>query len=160
VTTYIFGVDPGESTGVAWLNLDTRVLIAFQGTPTDALTFLEIGLSRVTVGDVCHVGCERFVSMRGRAQSHQPTAQRVAGAVEALAYRYAVGCVLQSPADAWAVAPNELLRKLDYFQKGERFNTPDANDANMAVRHALLVTARTYASRFEALVRDVGWFNT
>lgn len=158
---YVFGVDPGDSTGVAWIDVDRRELFPFQGEPKDALTYLELSLSRVGDDDVVRGACERFVSMRGgRAHSHQPTAQRVTGAVEALADRYAVSCTLQSPADAWAIAPNELLNKLGWFQHGARFNVPDANDVNMAIRHALLLLARVRTSEFEALVRGVGWFLT
>lgn len=160
VKTYYFGVDPGDSCGVAWLDVEERKLVAFQGSPHDALTFLELLLDRAEDDDVVRGACERFVSMRGRPHSQQPTAQRVVGAVEALADRYACSVTLQSPADARAMAPNELLRKLGWYQRGKELDAPDADDANMAVRHLLLLLAQTRASVFEALVRDCGWIRT
>lgn len=157
----VIGVDPGDSMGVAIVmtndvNLLT-LLQAYQGPPGDALTLMELVLQRHagTDGTVA-VACERYVNMGSRHRTHQPTAQRMSGAVEALAQRFGAHFVQQGPSDAWAAAPNDVLRKLGWFQTAADTATGDANDANMAVRHALLYAMNRHATLFDALLRAHG----
>jgi hypothetical protein len=130
VTVVVIGVDPGDSTGVAILK-DMDLFFAFQGDPGDALT---------------------FVDMSRRARTHQPTAQRVAGALEHMARTH--GCMFryQGPADAHAVADNEKLKQLGMLQTPGTVGKADANDANMAVRHALLYLSSMHARLFHDIL--------
>jgi hypothetical protein len=151
VSVVVIGVDPGDSTGVAILK-DMDLFFAFQGDPGDALTFVELAIMRVTATDQVAIVCERFVAMSRRARTHQPTAQRVAGALEHMARTH--GCMFryQGPADAHAVADNEKLKQLGMLQTPGTVGKADANDANMAVRHALLYLSSMHARLFHDIL--------
>jgi hypothetical protein len=150
IDAVIIGVDPGDSMGLACFD-NTKLIFALQNDPHQALTMLELACDKFKPRKIV-IACERFTS--GRAtHSHQPTAQRVIGAVERLAKKRKIDFVLQGPADARAIAPDDLLRKLKLWQTSAGLGTPDANDANMAVRHALLLIATRYAATFEKMIR-------
>ncbi len=152
MTVVVIGVDPGESTGVATL-VDARLMHAWQGSAKDALTLIELTIVRYIAADVT-IACERFVSMRRqRGQTHQPTAQRVSGAVEYLARHHGCRFVQQGPADAWAMAPNDILFALGVYQRGSDVGQADGSDANMAIRHALLYLSHAHATLFDELLR-------
>ena len=152
MSVVVIGVDPGDSTGVAAL-CDGKLIAAFQGTPEDAVTLIEILLTRFNQPDHdVTIACERFIQLGGRARTHQPTAQRLGGVIEAIARTYEVRFIWQGPADAWAIADNALLHRLKMFRTSHDVQQGDANDANMAVRHAILCLARLYASTFDALL--------
>jgi hypothetical protein len=156
MSVIVIGVDPGDSTGVAIIK-DTELFHAHQGRPGSSLTLVEISLERFTRnGDDVAIAYERFVSMSNRGRTHQPTAQKIAGALERLAEQYKCKVRAQGPADAHAVASNELLRQLGMHQTSESIKQPDANDANMAVRHALLYLSNTHATLFQAILRKHG----
>jgi hypothetical protein len=163
--TVIIGVDPGESMGVAAL-MNGVLIGATQGTAQEGLIAVELLLDRFrnvepTYGsrkiepdtDVI-VAMERFVSQTRQVHSHQPVAQQMVGAVTLLAEQYGARVVMQGPADARFCANNHLLRKLGMFQTRGTVDQQDANDANMAIRHALLCLSRVQASVFETLVED------
>lgn len=167
MSRHIIGVDPGDSAGVAIITDDDdllgvpRLFHVFQGTPSDALTLVELMIARGYDDEDVTVVCERFVSMRSRrGRTHQPTAQRMGGAIEHVAQHHGVRFVYQNPSDAWAVASNDLLQRLGMLQTGQSIGQRDADDANMAVRHALLYLAQHRATRFDALLKSVGWFST
>jgi hypothetical protein len=147
---YIIGIDPGESTGVAlFKNFEFKHTL--QGPPDDMITMVEIMLSKIAEDDVCKIAMERFIDNR-RVKTQQPTAQQVIGAIKAIARRAHVRVVDQGPADAHALASNDLLQKLGRYTAGEQIGSADAVDANMATRHALLLMAKEHASHFTALV--------
>lgn len=154
MSVLVIGVDPGDSTGVAVL-MDGQLTYVFQGTPERAVALVELVLERATrSADTITLACERFIQQRSqRTQSHQPRAQQIAGVMQHVAERYAVQFVLQGAADAWAIADNNALRKLKVHQSAKSVQQPDADDANMAVRHALLCLARHHASLFDAILK-------
>jgi hypothetical protein len=156
MSTVIIGVDPGDSTGVATL-IDTKLFHAYQGPPGDALTLIELTIARHRSSDVT-IACERYVNMqtRGRGRTHQPTAQRVSGALEHIAKQQKCRFVLQSPADAWGIASNELLRRVGMYQTNLTVGQTDADDANMAARHALLYLSHKHATLFADLLQRNG----
>jgi hypothetical protein len=157
MTVIVIAVDPGDSTGVAIIK-DTELWHAFQGTPEDALTLVELTITRFNVdGNIVIVVGERYVNMQSHSgRTHQPTAQRVIGVLEHLAASHNVTFVLQGPADAWAIASNLTLRQLGMYQTSKMLYTTDADDANMAVRHALLYLSHTHATLFHAILRRHG----
>jgi hypothetical protein len=157
MSVFIIGVDPGDSTGVGIIK-DGTLWKAFQGTPADALTLIELTITHFDENEnEVAIACERYVSMQSRGRTHQPTAQRIGGAIENLAERHKRKFVWQGPADAWAIASNALLTQLGWLQTNLTVGQKDATDANMALRHALLYIARTYATQFDTLLRSCGW---
>jgi hypothetical protein len=152
MSTYIIGVDPGDSTGVAIFK-DTQLLHVFQGEPDRAATLVELILSRAIDEDRVTFVCERFTNARSaRVTTHQPTAQRVIGVMQHLAETYSYTLELQGPADAHAIMTNPMLRDLKLLQRARDVGQPDANDVNMAVRHALLAMSKHHATLFESLL--------
>jgi sigma54-dependent transcription regulator len=165
MTVVVIGVDPGDSAGVAIITDDMQALVgapalvkAFQGTAGDAVTLVELVLARYASGNDVTIACERYVNMqtRGRGKTQQPTAQRMIGTLEHLATVAHVRFVLQGPAEAWAIAPVALLRKIEMYQTKDTVDRSDANDANMAIRHALAYMARAHTTLFDALLRRYG----
>ena len=151
MSVIVIGVDPGDSTGVAVIK-DTKLIVAEQGEPHKSLLTLEIICSHYAEHDIT-IACERYVSARRTVVTHQPTAQKVIGMVERLAETYKANFIMQGPADAWAMAPNDLLKRLGMWQTSRTVDQPDANDANMAIRHAILAMANMHATTFELLVK-------
>ncbi len=151
--TVVIGVDPGDSTGVAILH-DGKLIYAYQGVASDALRLVEVTLQHYTKAgaDRIVVACERYVQMHG-TRTHQPAAAEMVGSVRAMAGLYGADFVQQLASDAWALVPNDLLRRLGMLQTGRGLQTPDADDGNMAVRHALLYLARTHATIFDQLTK-------
>lgn len=148
----IIGVDPGDSMGVAALR-NGKLIFTFQGTASDAVVGIEILLDHAKPEDQVTIACERYTQMGGRVRTHQPRAQQLVGVVEAIAAKYGVRYVEQGPSDARALADNEVLRKLGLFQSGIDFGH-DADDVNMAVRHAVLCMAKLHATIFDEMTRD------
>lgn len=152
---FIVGIDPGDSTGLA-LFMDGNFMYAKQGPPSEIMTEVEVILTKGCRDEHRTImAVERFTSGRSHT-THQPVAQQVIGKVERAAEIYGARMVMQGAADAHAVADNGLLRQLGLLQTSADVGQPDANDANMAVRHALLTLSREYATQFEVLLRKAG----
>lgn len=156
MSVVVIGVDPGDSTGVAILK-DTTLWHTFQGTPEDGITLVELTIGRFHgTEDSVALACERYVSMSRRGRTHQPTAQRAGGVLEHMARQHEIPFRWQGPADAWAIASNDRLKLLGMLQTPEDVQQPDAQDVNMAVRHALLYLSNTHATVFHQLLREHG----
>lgn len=153
MSTVVIGVDPGDSMGVAALQ-DGKLIAAFQGKPEDGMIMIEVLVEKFTpeAGHHLVIACERFVELGRTAKTHQPVAQQVCGVVQAIANKHDVRLQWQGPADAWAVADNMLLRRLGLFRSRGDVDQSDANDVNMAIRHALLCVARLYATTFDQML--------
>lgn len=160
------GVDPGTSCGLAVFE-GIKLIHAWQGPVTEALTLLELIISRAASDDVVMVACERYTIMQHGPKSHQPHALRVVGAVQRIVERdnhlramnndqAPIGFVLQGPAEARAIVTDLTLRRLSLWQTATTVNQPDANDVNMAIRHALLALSRNNATLFDELLRGAG----
>jgi len=156
MTLLVIGVDPGDSMGVGALRQDgllPTLTYAAQGDPHHGMDAIELLLQHHAQTHTCVIACERYVNFTSRHRTHQPVAQQVMGATEHLAKRYDATFVLQAPADAWAVAPNHLLHQLGMWQTAKTVDAGDANDANMAIRHALVYLMRSHNTLFDALLR-------
>lgn len=157
--TLTVGVDPGTSVGVAAL-LNSQRFRAYQvrldepggRARLDACLF-ELFTLAVERNYRLHVATERFVINRRTARlTQQPEALEVVGVVRATS---PVEVELQSVADATKFAPNHRLRQLGLWVKPAEVGYPDADDANSAMRHAVLLLARRAATQYEALVSRV-----
>lgn len=152
MTLYIIGVDPGDSTGVALLK-DAELVYALQTVETGtAIDALHVILGKVTADDEAVIACERYIQTRRGPITNQPRAQQIFGVVQRIAEEYGVRFFSQGPADAKAIASNELLRGIGMLKTGNDVGQPDANDVNMAIRHALFALARVRATLFETLI--------
>ena len=156
MSVVVIGVDPGDSAGVGIIK-DTELWHVFQGTPGDAMTLIELTVTNFHEEEhTVAIACERFVNLSSRGRTHQPTAQKVGGALEHLAEQHNVKFRFQGPADAHAIATNETLRQLGMFQTPSMIGRPDANDVNMAIRHALLYLSSTHVTLFKTMLERGG----
>jgi hypothetical protein len=149
----VIGVDPGASAGLAVIVEDALELV-MQGTPKEVLQALQARLNQHRQDDVI-VACERFIQLpsgRGRPMTHQPEAQMMVGRVEELCALYGRKVLMQAPVDAHAIGSNALLQKVGMWTTPAHVMQPDAKDANMAVRHALLALARYHATTFDRVM--------
>lgn len=144
----IIGVDPGASCGLAVI-MDGVLELAWQGPPREMLQTLQARLEQHR-GDDVSVACERFIQARGPgAMTHQPDAQMIVGRVEELCHMYGRVVHMHAPVDAHAVGNSAQLKKIGMWTTPEHVMQPDANDANMAIRHALLLMMRYHAKTFD-----------
>lgn len=158
VPSLVVAVDPGTSVGVVAL-LDGRPIRAYQirldapgGRASLRLALTELfDLGR---GLRLLVACERYTT-QGRASrlSRQDDTQDVIGLVQALS---PVEVELQSPADAARFASDARLRALSLWVLAAEVYQPDADDANSAMRHALLLLARRCARTYVRLLNENG----
>lgn len=97
------------------------------------------------------VSCEQFIELhgRGRPMTSQPDAQMIIGKVQVMCELYGRVCHMQSPSDAMALGTNAQLRAVGMQTTPQHVMQPDANDANMAIRHALLTLSRYSATTFD-----------
>jgi hypothetical protein len=152
---YVVGVDPGRSTGVSIMH-NHELCDRWQEAWQDAVQRLRSFITdkRATEPEaVIIIAVERFISTGHHGpRSHQPTALQAVGAVEGIAFDLDVELVWQSPADAKKLMSNARLRAWGLLATGRDVNQRDANDANDATRHALLLLARRFAVDFERLL--------
>lgn len=132
-----FGVDPGESVGLAVI-YGGQLVRARQLPRAEALPLLRAGLEAyVGAGIPVLLSCERFTITRNTARhSAQPGALKMIGAIEALGIELDIEVNGIGPGTSKAIAPDSLLRRLGMLVPRED-NQPDANDARDAVRQAL-----------------------
>lgn len=156
-TTFAVGIDPGTSTGLAIIRGDGLRIHGEQGPPSILDDFTHRFPFLLYPGMDVLLACERFVVTVDTAKhSAQPTAQEVIGVVARLGRLNNWRLYMQTPADAKAIAPNSLLVDLGLKLTGKDVERPDANDANDATRHALLVLAHHRASVFDSLLHGIG----
>lgn len=152
-TTFAIGIDPGDSTGLAVIRGDGVRLHHEQGSPSILDDFILRFPFLLYPGQDVLVGCERFVITSETARhTAQPTALEVIGVVKQLCRLNDWPLHLQQPANAKRLVTNDLLRKLGLWLTGRDVGRPDANDANDATRHALLVLAHHRASLFDDMI--------
>lgn len=154
MSSYIIGIDPGDSTGVAILH-DGHLFMVGQDTPEKQMRLLDIALThfRSMPESRVEVFIERYIGATRRAATRQVTAQEVIGEVRGLCRKHQVAFTQQGSSEAWACANNDRLRSLGWWQRGDDVGHSDANDANMAIRHALLGLLKTYPTVYERLLR-------
>lgn len=148
------GIDPGDSTGIAIFDGPIMVYVK-QCKSSWALEYLDAFIERYKALNAnVLIACERFVNLSRGPRTHQPTAQQMIGALQQLAKKYDVEFILQGPADARSIADNQELKKLGLYVTPTMVESPDANDALMAVRHALFALATNRATIFAKMIDD------
>jgi hypothetical protein len=162
MSVLVIGVDPGLSTGVSVLAGRCRQSV-FQGPVDKAVDYLRSQLATFVPMDAddgspryvrITVACERFQSSGRAALTVQPSVLAMAHSAEHLAGEFGVRFLLQSPADAKRIAPDALLRRSGLWTLPGEVGRKDANDANDATRHAVLVLARSHARIFGELMQS------
>lgn len=179
--THIVGIDPGNSTGVVVLYVPPTShelppvisTLVLQGDPSDVLGTLADRLQALVdtdkalhsakgLPDVRFVEIafmvERYVNHGGGGKrTQQSTAQHVIGQIKLLAEQLGNSQVIeQAPGDVKAFAPNAHLRALGLHTRPTEVNQRDANDANDAMRHALMGVARLRAVAYNRLLEAWG----
>jgi hypothetical protein len=157
-TTFAVGVDPGPSTGLSIIRGDGVRVHIQQGSPSAVLDDFSIRFPFLCApGADVLVGCERFVVTEQTARnSSQPVPLQVIGIVEQLARLHDWTFKLQSPSDAKHFVHNDVLRNAGLWVTGRDVEQHDANDANDATRHALMVLATHRATMFDQILLRTG----
>lgn len=152
---YCVGIDPGSSAGLSVFWNSTQILVT-QGEPDIVLGTLSSCLSTLDRSACVFVGVERYVTGgSGTRRTHQPEAQNMIGRVAQLLVAYpSIVFELQSPTDAHRVLTAAQLRAMGLWCTGRQLKLPDADDANMATRHALLCMLRHSPRTFRALLTE------
>lgn len=153
--TYIIGIDPGKSLGIAVMDFPNLVGV-YQGDVGFGIVYLKDTLSSITDGtNIVYVALEKFIVTPGTGR--RPGASQTSalvGKLDNIAKEYAIkGVYLQSVSDASRFS-NDLLRKLKLYVCPAQVGCKDSNDANSAVRHILLCLARNRADLFTKLIGD------
>jgi hypothetical protein len=158
--TYIIGVDPGKSMGIAVMDFPAIVDV-YQGDPINGVIFLRNALRRlehISREDDrefrAYVACERFVILpgSGRRSKGGGNTQALVGRVEEIVSEFpGASFYLQNVSDA-SRFDNNMLRRLELYVSSRQVGCVDANDANSAVRHILLFMARNRADLLDKLV--------
>lgn len=151
----IIGVDPGDSTGVAVLQAITKIAV-FQGKPDDAIDFIHrhVALAREAGVEKIKIAGERYNQLGAPGtRTPQTTAQQVIGRLDEVARQHAVPLILQAPADARGIASDQFLRATRLWTLPNEVDARDADDTNMAMRHAVLLLATKHATLFDVLHR-------
>lgn len=152
-TTFVVGVDPGESTGLAVVRGDGFRVHVQQGSPSVVLDDFTTRFPFLTQrGYDVLVGCERYVVTAETARrSAQPVPLQVVGVVAQLARLNGWPFYLQSPSDVKTLVDNAFLRRAGLWATPRDVERRDADDANDALRHALAALAHHRASLFERI---------
>lgn len=111
----VFGVDPGLAVGLLRFEPDTGFVEMTTLPPLEAADWVS---RRVRAGDL--VATERFTPGAGTARrTRQNDALEVIGMLRWIAYRSNATLLLQSVSDAVKVAPNDVLRALNWWRRGD-----------------------------------------
>ena len=133
------------------------LIFVFQRESDEALSHLDAQLSARPLSVPTAVAVEKFIMTpgAGRKAGASNTAPLV-GEVRSITTRYLdVAFAEQTSADAARGFPNPLLRRLGLNVTPKRVGQKDANDANSAVRHALLWVMRNRADIITTLMKNV-----
>lgn len=153
----IIGVDPGLSTGLGEILIDDnkafRRGMIWQDEPKDSIKMLDSRLQYHAKRETqVIIACEAF-RQSGRAPlTVQPEATETAVLVRHMAEMRGVRYVAQTPGDAKRVAPNVLLQATGLWVLPREVSQKDADDANDAMRHAVLAMSRYKATVFDRLM--------
>lgn len=132
---YVFGIDPGKTTGYAILNIKHGEFeTTGQKEQQEFCTLAESWLERFASSTL--VVCESFIITMATAKNSQaPWSLEIIGAVRYLCGKYDADFELQSPADAKRFSTNDKLKAIGWY-------TPAMRHQNDAVRHILLAAAK------------------
>lgn len=157
MTALIIGVDPGKSLGVAIFR-DTQLLYVFQGNVERGMRFITDALAEAREpGVTVDIACEQYIlTPGGGRKTPQNDATLVIGGIQQLLTAYPdVTLSMQTSSAGRRVMPDYLMKRLGLFVLPRHVQQKDANDANSAIRHALLLMSRKHAQLYTTLLRDV-----
>jgi DNA-binding transcriptional regulator PaaX len=144
MTKYVLSVDPGKATGVVLMSLDGETpvkVLSSELQPEEFAPYLKPILEGWKLHESFIVVCERFtINAQTVRNSQAPYSLEQIGVLKHLCREagYSVDdIVMQSPADAKAMFPNEALKKVGTWHVGGE------GHANDAMRHALLRLVKT-----------------
>jgi hypothetical protein len=146
MTKYVLSVDPGKASGIvlmSWNGLDLvpNVILSKEVQPEEFALVVETSLNSLKGDENLTVVCERFtINAQTVRNSQAPYSLEQIGVLKHLCREagYSVDdIVMQSPADAKAMFPNEALKKVGTWHVGGE------GHANDAMRHALLRLVKT-----------------
>ncbi len=143
---YVIAVDPGKTTGVAYLEYvqgsDPVLLKTAEVQPMEFAPFIREVFDHAVIKAFLHPEseiifvCERFVINAQTVRNSQaPYSIEQIGVLKQVLRDAEIdeeSIVWQSPADAKAMFPNEALKKVGYWHKGGEGHALDA------LRHSLL----------------------
>jgi len=133
---YVLAVDPGGTTGWVLMADETGHVMSW-GEEPDRKKFLDFVWDLLMADALFGIVCERWVTMRGRAFTNEPTAQEIIGALRWMSEYTDTVFKEQGAADAKAFGGKDALAAYPEVGKG------GAGHAKMALRHALLYRATT-----------------
>jgi hypothetical protein len=141
----LLAVDPGKMSGVAAFKFsggEPELLYSGEyAMPEYHVPILRAITDARVLGITLEVVCERFtINAQTVKNSQAPYSLEQIGILKYLMLSNGIDhslLVLQSPADAKRMFPNEALKKLDYWHRGGEGHALDA------IRHGLLRLAKT-----------------
>lgn len=161
------GCDPGKSFGLAMLGT-TSLMYVYQGDAEQGLRALhnilvfQTEIAAHKPNYPIAVAIEQFTITpgTGRRPGASQTARLAGRAVEVARSFPSALVALQSPADAARAWPSPLLRRLGLWVspgliRGTDPGAKDADDANSALRHALLWLQRNRPEMIQEMMRGV-----
>lgn len=134
----LLAVDPGGTTG--WVLMKGDQVLDW-GEEPDREKFITMCWQLLMDDVVSEVVCERWVTMRGRAFTNEPTAQEIIGALRWQCEYTGTVFHEQGAADAKAFGTKDKMSGYPDVGRG------GAGHAKMALRHALLHRATQGAHR-------------
>lgn len=144
--TYVVGVDPGKTCGVAVFDLATSRLSVSLLAPLDACDAVDRLVESAAAASL--VACEPYVFTTSTARkTFQPDALEVLGTLRWICRRHGVRFdETQSPASAAKIANRDLLRRIGWHRPG-----PDHQDR--AAAQVLTALARLFPDHFLGVTR-------
>jgi hypothetical protein len=141
---YVLSIDPGKATGVVLMSLEDEnpvKVLSNELQPEEFANYVKPILENWKLHESFVVVCERFtINAQTVRNSQAPYSLEQIGVLKHLCREaeYSVDdIIMQSPADAKAMFPNEALKKLGTWHVGGE------GHANDAMRHALLRLVKT-----------------
>lgn len=156
MSVIVIGLDPGESCGLAVIK-DGKKFSVIQSTPDVAVEFaatMITGWSSFPSVNLS-VCCERYTITKrsGMMGSSQNVPLKITGAIENECDKHDVPFHAQDIATAKRMFSNTMLKKLNLYVTPGEVNRSDADDANDAMRQAMLGIARHHAVLFDEMAR-------
>lgn len=137
----IIGVDPGLTTGIAWLHADK--FEAAELSPLDTCDFV---LTQLKNDLPTIVSAERFTFQASSAKkTRQYDALEIIGTLRWLCHRYRATFITPGASEAQRIGSPQVLRALGWWQRGK----DHSNKAGAQVAYAF---AQTHPDEFESLL--------
>lgn len=136
----IVAIDPGGTTGIAWITAAGTFATDEVAGGADAMVgWINTWLDTPRGGLVSHVVMETFIPRPG-AKSQQLDALHIIGAIRYVCAKQGIALTMQSPAQAKSFADNDKLKAVGWYTVGE-------DHGRDAARHLLVFVAGPKAGR-------------